>query len=50
MIARPDLSAIEDLKESLPCFAHKPLAHLAYLKADQVDGYWLDAIAQDTSG
>ena len=35
------------LKESLPRLAHKPLAHLSYLGAGQVEAYWLDEIAQD---
>ncbi len=47
MIARLDLAAIDDLKESLPRFAHKPLAHLSYLKRDQIEAYWLDEIARD---
>ena len=37
MIARLDLAAIDDLKNALPRFAHKPLAHLSYLKRDQVE-------------
>ena len=49
MIARLDLAAIAELKEALPRFTHKPLAHLSYLRPDQVDGYWLDEIAQDLS-
>jgi dTDP-4-amino-4,6-dideoxy-D-galactose acyltransferase len=47
MIARLDLAAIDDLKETLPRFAHKPLAHLPYLKRDQVEAYWLDDIARE---
>jgi len=47
MIARLDLAAIEDLKEALPRFAHRPLAHLSYLKRDQVDAYWLDDVARE---
>jgi ribosomal protein S18 acetylase RimI-like enzyme len=47
MIARLDLAAIDDLKEALPRFAHKPLTHLSYLTRDQVEAYWLDEIAQD---
>jgi hypothetical protein len=47
MIARIDLTAIDELKEALPRFTHKPLPHLSYLKRDQIEGYWLDDIAQD---
>src|SRR6266480_1054536 len=47
MIARFDLTAIDELKEALPGFTHKPLPHLSYLKRDQIDGYWLDDIAHD---
>ncbi len=47
MIARLDLAAIDELKEALPRFAHKPLAHLSYLDRDQVEAYWLDEIARD---
>jgi GNAT superfamily N-acetyltransferase len=47
MIARLHLAAINDLKKALPRLAHKPLAHLSYLKRDQVEAYWLDEIAQD---
>lgn len=47
MIARLDLTAIDDLKNALPRFAHKPLAHLSYLKRDQVEEYWLEEIARD---
>ena len=47
MIARFDLTAIDELKEALPRFTHKPLPHLSYLKRDQIDGYWLDDIAHD---
>ena len=47
MIARFDLTAIDKLKEALPRFTHNPLPHLSYLKPDQIEGYWLDDIAQD---
>jgi len=47
MIARFDVTAIDEFKEALPRFTHKPLPHLSYLKRDQIDGYWLDDIAQD---
>ena len=46
-VAELDFAALEDLKESLPHLAHKPLAHLPYLRAGQVEAYWLDEIAQD---
>jgi len=46
-VAELDFAALEDLKESLPRLAHKPLAHLPYLRAGQVEAYWLDEIAQD---
>ena len=46
-VAEFDFAALEDLKESLPRLAHKPLAHLSYLRAGQVEAYWLDEIAQD---
>src|SRR5215216_6192172 len=47
MIARFDLTAVDELKEALPHFTHKPLPHLPYLKRDQIEGYWLDDIAQE---
>ena len=47
MIARFDLTAVENLKEALPRFTHKPLPHLSYLKPDQIEGFWLDDIAQE---
>ena len=47
MIARFDLTAFERLKEALPRFTHKPLPHLSYLRPDQIEGFWLDDIAQD---
>ena len=47
MIARFDLTAIDELKRALPRFTHKPLPHLSYLKPDQIEGYWLDDIAQE---
>jgi len=47
MIAQFDLTAVEKLKEALPRFTHKPLPHLSYLKPDQLEGFWLDDIAQD---
>ncbi len=46
MIARLDLPSIDELKEALPHFTHKPLPHLSYLKRDQIEGYWLDDIAR----
>jgi GNAT superfamily N-acetyltransferase len=47
MIARLDLAAIDDLKKALPRLGHKPLAHLSYLKRDQVEAYWLDEVVRD---
>ena len=47
MIARLDLTAIGELKEALPRFTHKPLPHLSVSKPDQIEGYWLDEIAQE---
>jgi len=47
MIARFDLTGIDEVKEAQPHFAHTPLAHLSYLKPDHVYAYWLDAIAED---
>jgi ribosomal protein S18 acetylase RimI-like enzyme len=47
MIARFDLTATDKLKEALSRFTHKPLPHLSYLKPDQIEGYWLDDIAQE---
>ena len=47
MIVRLDLAAMDELKEALPRFAHKPLSHLSYLRPEQVEGYWLDDIAQE---
>ena len=46
MIALLDLASIDELKEALPHFTHKPLPHLSYLKRDQIEGYWLDDIAR----
>ena len=46
MIARLDLTAIDDLREALPQFAHLPLAHLHDLNSDQRRAYWLDEISQ----
>jgi len=46
-VAELDFAALEDLKKSLPRLAHKPLAHLSYLRTGQVEAYWLDEIAQD---
>lgn len=47
MIARLDLTAIEELKRALPRFTYKPLPHLSYLKPEQIESYWLDEIAQE---
>ena len=46
MIARLDLTAINDLREALPLFTHLPLAHLPHLSPDQRRAYWLDEIRQ----
>ena len=46
MIARLDLTAINDLHEALPQLAHVPLAHLHHLNSDQRRTYWLDEISQ----
>src|SRR6266567_675008 len=46
MIARLDLTAINDLHEALPRLAHVPLAHLHHLNPDQRRAYWLDEISQ----
>ena len=46
MIARLDLTAINDLHEALPRLAHVPLAHLHHLNSDQRRAYWLDEISQ----
>jgi ribosomal protein S18 acetylase RimI-like enzyme len=47
MIARLDLAAVADLKEALPRFAHRPVAHLSHLRPEQVVAYWLDEITED---
>src|SRR5262245_21823386 len=47
MIARFDLTAIDELKEALPRFTHKPLPHLSYLKPAQIEAYWFEDIAQE---
>jgi RimJ/RimL family protein N-acetyltransferase len=47
IIARLDLAAIDELKEALPHFSYRPLPHLAYLKREQIEGYWLDDIASE---
>ena len=47
MIARFDLTAVDQLRKVLPHFTHKPLPHLSYLMRDQIEGYWLDDIVQE---
>ena len=47
MTERVNLAALDELKEALPSFTPKPLAHLSYLKHDQLEAYWLDEITQD---
>jgi ribosomal protein S18 acetylase RimI-like enzyme len=46
MIARLDLTAINDLHEALPRLTHVPLAHLHHLNSDQRRAYWLDEISK----
>jgi ribosomal protein S18 acetylase RimI-like enzyme len=46
MIARLDLTAINDLRAALPQFAHIPLAYLHHLTPDQRLVWWLDEISQ----
>ena len=46
MIARLDVTAINDLREALPRFTHVPLAHLPRLSFEQRLAYWLDEISQ----
>ena len=46
MIARLDSTALDDLREALPQFAHLPLAHLHDLSSERRRAYWLDEISQ----
>lgn len=46
MIARLDVTAINDLREALPRFTHVPLAYLPHLSFEQRHAYWLDEISQ----
>ena len=46
MIARLDLAAIHELNEALPRFT-LAAGSFAYLSPEQVEGYWLDEIAQN---
>jgi ribosomal protein S18 acetylase RimI-like enzyme len=46
MIARLDLTAINDLHEALPRLAHVPLPHLHHLNSDQRRAHWLDEISK----
>jgi ribosomal protein S18 acetylase RimI-like enzyme len=46
MIARLDLTVINELHEALPRLARVPLAHLHHLNSDQRRAYWLDEISQ----
>jgi ribosomal protein S18 acetylase RimI-like enzyme len=46
MIARLDLTTINDLHEALPRLSHVPLAHLHHLNPDQRHAYWLDEISR----
>ena len=49
MIARFDLAAIDDLREALPRFRQRPLAHLRHATADQINAWWLDEIRRDVA-
>ncbi len=46
MIAPLDSTALGDLREALPQFAHLPLAHLHDLSSEHRLAYWLDEITQ----
>jgi ribosomal protein S18 acetylase RimI-like enzyme len=46
MIAPLDSTALGDLREALPQFAHLPLAHLHDLSPERRRAYWLDEITQ----
>jgi ribosomal protein S18 acetylase RimI-like enzyme len=46
MIARLDVTAINDLREALPRFTHVPLAYLPHLNFEQRLAYGLDEISQ----
>jgi ribosomal protein S18 acetylase RimI-like enzyme len=46
MIARLDVTAINDLRETLPRFTHVPLAYLPHLNFEQRLAYGLDEISQ----
>src|SRR6478672_13640552 len=46
MIAPLDSTALGDLREALPQFAHLPLAHLHDLSPERRRAYWLDEINQ----
>src|SRR5215831_12058500 len=46
MIARLDLTALNDLREALPRLAHVPLAHLPQLDIERRRAYWLNEISR----
>ena len=46
MIARLDLTAINDLREALPLFDSPPARSFASFNSDQRRAYWLDEISQ----
>src|SRR3954467_6863653 len=46
MIARLDLRAIDNLRETLPQLAEVPLAHLNHVTPNRRRAYWLDEICQ----
>ncbi len=46
MIAPLDVTAINDLRETLPRATYFPLAHLPHLSFEQRRAYWLDEIRQ----
>jgi ribosomal protein S18 acetylase RimI-like enzyme len=46
MIARLDLAALNDLRETLPRLAHVPLAHLPQLDIERRRAYWLNEISR----
>lgn len=46
MIARLDLRAIDELRETLPKLADVPLAHLQHVTPNRRRAYWLDEIRQ----
>ena len=49
MIARLDLAAIDDLREALPRFTHRPLPYLHHLTSTQIQAWWFDEIKRDVA-